>query len=994
MRASVDRAWRAMLLMLLVLAPQLGATQQAVPGTPPGPAPAPPVTAPPVTAPPVTAPSATPPKIVTPVSRIAAPPSTSWQHAGSDIPADPQWRTGTLANGLRYAVRRNARPTGNVAIRVRLDVGALMEADQEQGWAHFVEHMVFRGTPTLGDGEAVKVWQRMGARFGADTNAFTSRNSTLYQLDLPKSDAASVATATGILADMLANASIDAKLVEIERKVVLAERAARSTPLSEKFKIATNTLFIPGLLSARRDIIGTPETLAAASADRLRAFQRRWYRPERAVVIIVGDTEPSDLITAIETSFGRWQGDGPKPTEPDYGTLASPPTPALSVVDPLAPSAATISWIRPFVYKPDTLKTALPQVMRTIALAILNRRLSTETQATGPINQANASYGSRRHDTEALTIAIMPKPGAFSAALDRTFAIVNGLRDAPPAQAEIDQELANLKLSVDRAIIARPDTSSAGLATLFANDVDRGSVSASPEVVSVIFGKIRPVVTPALIQSTIRDLLAPDPRMLVSAPTAIDGGDATLLAALARARTTAAAQGQTIRAASLDELKAPGPPGTVASTRPVTAIDAERIMFANGVELDIKQTAIEKNAVTVLVQIGHGALNRDADARLLDWSSGALISMGIGPFSADELARVTSGRQIGFNLRMFRGSLDLNTQTNRRDLADSLRLMTALVDHVRYAESSLERFKAGFDSGYATIFSQPGSVLSAYGESYLTNGDKRFAGIPDPKEVRALSNDAFRAYWDARMAEGPIKIVVVGDYDRAALIAAVAASFGALPPRQDVPPTAAQIDVRPSPPTRQPITLYHRGAADQAIFLRNWPTTGLYADIAESRALTIAASILQTQLTENFREQQGGSYAPSVGSNQSDVLPRYGMFRASAQLLAEKIPAFEKALAEAIAALAANGPPADDLERTRSTILSSIAREKTTDNRIWLSVLARDLDDPRVLSSFLSRETGYAAVTAEQVQAVVRKYLKPRGAIDIRVLPEASKPAR
>ncbi|WP_296077811.1 insulinase family protein [uncultured Agrobacterium sp.] len=133
----------------------------------------------------------------------------AWAHRGSDIPADAAWRTGTLPNGLRYAVRTNAQPTRSISIRIRVDVGALMEDDDQQGWAYLLEHMVFRGSSRFPDGAAMQEWERLGASFGSDTNAATSLTSTTFKLDLPRSDAESYGHSLDILADMLATARLD-----------------------------------------------------------------------------------------------------------------------------------------------------------------------------------------------------------------------------------------------------------------------------------------------------------------------------------------------------------------------------------------------------------------------------------------------------------------------------------------------------------------------------------------------------------------------------------------------------------------------------------------------------------------------------------------------------------------------------------------------------------------------------------------------------------------
>ena len=150
-----------------------------------------------------------------------------WLYRGSDIARDPAWRFGTLPNGLKYAVRRNALPAGQVSIRIRIDAGALHEEDGERGWAHFIEHMLFRGTESFPDRRARQIWQELGASFGSDSNAFTDSTDTVYQLNLPHADRAPLDTSLDVLAEMMSRARFESAAVEAERPVVLAEKGRR-----------------------------------------------------------------------------------------------------------------------------------------------------------------------------------------------------------------------------------------------------------------------------------------------------------------------------------------------------------------------------------------------------------------------------------------------------------------------------------------------------------------------------------------------------------------------------------------------------------------------------------------------------------------------------------------------------------------------------------------------------------------------------------------------
>ena len=929
-----------------------------------------------------------PPPVASIPTQGGAPVVTSWQHAGSDIPADPAWRTGTLANGVRYAVRRNPKPAGAASIRVRMDVGALMESDAQQGWAHFLEHMVFRGTRTLADGEGVRIWQRMGASFGTDSNAHTSQTATTYELDLPKADDAAIDSATGILADMMQNATIDPKSVEIERKVVLAERSLRLTPLSEKFRAASDAVIFPGLLAGRRNIAGNPETLAAASADGLRAFHHRWYRPERAVVVIVGDADPAALEAAVKKAFGGWQNGTPRPSEPDYGTPHIPASPVAIVNDPQAPSALQLIWVRPHDEHPWTLARVQNSFVEEAAIGILERRLATEAQSGGAILSAGARRGSGQHSVDQTMLYAMPKAGDWYGALDRVFAVLNGALAEPPSQGEVDQQLSRMRESYSGSATGRETEGSASLADTFIYDVDTGDVSASRVFYRNAFMAMRPTIKPALIAATLHRLFASDPRLILASADGVAGGNAAVATALANARKVAASVRTEVRNVSMSELALPGPAGKPVSTLPLPAFGAERVRFANGVELVLKKTTIEKEAIRLQVMIGHGVLNQDQSEPVLSWSSGALLESGLGPFSADELTKLSAGRQTGFAVRPNYRNLVLTTRTDPHDLPDTLRLMTGLLTQPHFAATSLQRLKSSFEASYQTIFGQPGSVLGAFAERYGYRGDKRFQGIPDPKQVNALTLDAFKTYWSAKLAAGPIRIVAVGDFNRDALVAAVGASFGALPPRPDHPPTAAQLDIRPSAPKAAPIVLKHRGGADQAILFRVWPTTGVYGDITESRALRLAASIIETRLVEGFREKTGGTYSPFVSSSQSEDLAQYGTFSAGVQLDVARIPDFEAALDSAISDLSVRGVDEDALNRAKTPMISGFVRAKGSSNDFWLGYLSGNLDDPRVISSFLSIETGYAAITPAQVQAAVVKYLRPGGSYELRVLPE------
>jgi len=390
--------------------------------------------------------------------------------------------------------------------------------------------------------------------------------------------------------------------------------------------------------------------------------------------------------------------------------------------------------------------------------------------------------------------------------------------------------------------------------------------------------------------------------------------------------------------------------------------------------------------------VGHGLLGEPLGKPGLGWTASALLAAGIGPFTPDELARLSAGRRLTFSIQPGTEALMIGGSTNDRDIGDALKLMAGALTLPRYLPTPLARMRDAATASYQSIFSDPGSVYRNFAAPLLYGGDMRFRAMPPLAEIRAIALPEYRAYWDKRLGEGPIRVVAVGDFDRAALVDKVARTIGALPPRVDRKPDARQLDIRATPPAKSPVILRHSGDPTQAMIARIYPTQGFLEDIPTARALEVAAQIIETRLTEEFREQQGGTYSPFVDSSQSPVLPHHGLLRAGAQLQVGRIAEYGTALDAIITDLAAHGPNADAFERARATSVSAAERARS-DNGYWIGVLRADLDDPKRLESIRSFVSSRAAVQAPAVQAVVRRYLAPPGSgFEIQVLPAVGVP--
>src|SRR5215510_369618 len=219
------------------------------------------------------------------------------------LPLDAAIKTGALPNGLKFYIRRNARPEKRVSLRLAVKAGSIEESDDQLGLAHLIEHMAFNGSEHFKSGEVFSYFERVGARLGPHVNASTSFDETIYMLELPTDQGDVVAKGLTALADFGGGLSFDPKEVDKERGVVIEEWRGGLGAGSRIRDKQIPIIFYNSRYAARLPI-GKPEIIRNAPVARLRAFYDTWYRPDRMAVVAVGDLDPAAMEASIRSTFG------------------------------------------------------------------------------------------------------------------------------------------------------------------------------------------------------------------------------------------------------------------------------------------------------------------------------------------------------------------------------------------------------------------------------------------------------------------------------------------------------------------------------------------------------------------------------------------------------------------------------------------------------------------------------------------------------------------
>src|SRR5262249_11114911 len=277
------------------------------------------------------------------------------EEADTPLPTDPAIHIGTLANGVTYWVRSHATPPGKITLWMRMGTGSLNEEDGQEGLAHYLEHMAFKGTEHFPAGELISYFESIGLRFGQHQNAFTSFDQTTYTPSLPDTRPETLDKGLLYLADIASRMHLAAEDVDKERSVILEEKRARKGAQQR----LTDKLFpelLPGSRAARRLPIGLEETIARLQRDDFVAYYTTWYHPAKVTILAVGDAPVDTIVATITAHFAAWQRDQPAPADKDAGIRPYDALRPIVVTDPELTSAYV-----------ETLALRLHQPTKTVA---------------------------------------------------------------------------------------------------------------------------------------------------------------------------------------------------------------------------------------------------------------------------------------------------------------------------------------------------------------------------------------------------------------------------------------------------------------------------------------------------------------------------------------------------------------------------------------------------------------------------------------------------
>jgi len=903
----------------------------------------------------------------------------SWPHELSDLSPDPSLHFGRFGNGFRYIFKENDTPSDRVSMHLYVQAGSLLESEAQQGIAHFLEHMQFNGSTRFGPDEMVKYFQRIGMQFGPDANAHTGFSETVYDILLPKGDAHGLAEAMLVLHEYAQGALLLPEQIEQEKKVVLAEKRSRD---SANYRIvqAAFAFEMPGTLPPKRFPIGQDETINQFDQTMVRHFYDTWYRPENMVLVVVGRFDLEAARRLAEDHFANLSPRSEKAAQPDFGHFNHQGLKTFYYPEKeVGSTTVRIETLTNGQLPPDSFHYQRQNLLEALANLIVNDRLSTIVQQPDSgMTDAGIGSGYYLQRLSYAAISAESEPENWTKALQGIEQVLRQALQHGFTPSELERAKKIFKAQLQKAGDAENTRDSNDLARDLISSLRNERVMRSATQDNQLLGPLLDTITLNQVKEAFAENWSPPHRLVMVTGNAALTDTATSPTAhiediylqSASVPVTAPEDEDAIRFPYL-----PDPPqgNGIWDQTTIADLDIEQVDFPNGFHLVMKKTPFKAGEVLVSLSFGQGKASEPAELPgLADLSEALLNEAGFGTLNRADLDKALAGGLATIKLNIREDVFQIVGKTVPEDLQLLFQLLYAFILDPGYRPETLALVRKRLEQQFISAAHQVQGVMQISGAQFLSGGDSRF-GIASPQNLQALTLAHIKMWFGTQLKNAPMEIAVVGDIDKAVVKALTERYLGSLPPRN---PSEIETMVRSGPmfPEGQSTTLGTDSQIDKTLVVVAYPTEDFW-DINRTRRFSFLSSAFSEKLRVRIREKLGAAYSPYAYNRSHRAYPGFGIFQVHLLVDPKLTTAVITEVKQIADELGRQPISADEFRRSLDPTLTGIKDLRQT-NAYWLhSVLSASRRNPLQLDWARTIEEDYAAINAEEIQELARKYL-------------------
>ena len=783
------------------------------------------------------------------------------------IPVDPQITIGQLQNGLRYYVRVNPKPEKRAELRLVVKAGSVLEDDNQQGMAHFVEHMAFNGTRHFPKNDMIQFIESLGMRFGPDLNATTSFDETVYMLQVPTDKTEVMDKALLILEDWAHHIAFDPAEIDKERLVITEEwRLRRGAGARMTDKLIP--IILKGSRYADRLPIGKVEVIQNFDADALKKFYLDWYRPDLMAVVAVGDFDKTAVENLIKSHFGSIPMPQPAKERPTYEVPDHTGVVYAIMTDKeMTSTTIAIENILP-APKQDSLDVYRQHIVDRMFSNMLSARFFEMTQKpNAPFLGARVGRGSFiAHTKETAALNALVQENGIETGLDALLTEVDRIERFGFTATELDRQRQNILRSYERMATEDINRQSGSRAAEYIRNFLQDESLPGAELELAMHRRFLPEITLNEINKLTGEWFANHNRIVtVIAPekAGLIIPDEAKLAAVIKA-----AHGKELTpyvdtlasGALLDPLPQPG---TIVKTATKDALGITEWELSNGVKVVLKPTTLREDEIVFRAfSPGGTSLASDKEYIAANSATQVLGVGGLGQFNSVNLQKVLTGKEA--NANVFIGELEegLTGGGSRKDIETMFQLI-----YLRFTQPRADAtaFSVLTTQARTALANQAATPAFAFNQALTTilgqNHPRR--RITTAATIDEWNLDQSLAFYKNRFADASdFTFVFVGSFDPPAIKPFIERYLGGLP---SIHRNETWKDIGAKPPTGVIEKKVEKGIEpmSQTVILFTGP---FEYDPEHRTALRAMTQILQTRLREIVREELGGTYSVTVGS--------------------------------------------------------------------------------------------------------------------------------
>ncbi|HRK05715.1 MAG TPA: insulinase family protein [Chlorobiota bacterium] len=895
---------------------------------------------------------------------------------GDKIPLNSAVKHGKLSNGTAFYIMRNTKPEKRVEMVLAVNAGAVLEDADQNGLAHFCEHMAFNGTKTFPKQELINFLESTGVRFGADLNAYTNQDETVYMLTIPTDNGQNVIKGMQVLRDWASAVSYDDKEIEAERGVVVEEwRLGRNA--DERVREVHNKVIFAGSKYAERDVIGDTNVLLRAPADNLRRFYRTWYHPQNMAVIVVGDIDPDDAQALLEKHFvSRTATAGSPPQRPSYPVPPIQETRVSIATDKeLDVPSVEITHIAPgrrLITEDDyrmSVIARLHQQMFGMRVAEITRKPSAPftvayTYNAGfPRDMRQFVLGARGNDKNIMK--------ALNGLLTEVERVKRHGYTATELQRAKDAMLAQIEAMSHEADKTPSQQHAMEFVRHFLNDEASPGIKAEYELTKKLLATIEAADVSKWVAAE-----ASNPHRIIALSIPEGNGyavpkegDVKNLISAVTSKQIDPWVDQTIDKPLLAEAPKAG---SITKREPIAEIGGEVWTLSNGARVYLKPTDFKNDEILFSAwSWGGTSLGETKDIVTLQLAATMVDAGGLGEFDGTQLGKLLQGKNISISPSASTETFQMNGSTTPKDLKSFMEVLYLQFTAPRLDKEAITAMKQQTKSELANKDKNPDRVFFETVMYEMTDRHPRSKPLSADMIDSFDENKAFSFVKDAVSNAADYTFTFVGSFKLDEIRPLIETYIGGLPGK--TPSTRKWKDVGVRTKTGKLEKTITAGSEPKSTVLLAW--TGPMKFTSKNRYDMIALTeVMNIRLREQLREEKGGVYFVAVNP-QIERIPveEYGLmvfFSCKPERVDELVSAVQKE----VDYLQNNTVDASYVSKIREIQVKERETGMKTNN-FWLTNIRFLVQNEQPWSAIAERDALIKGLSAEQIRSAAKTYL-------------------